>query len=176
MDQWRELEVSMLRAAELDPIGQFRHLYTMHKWSNASYVLRVLNYTIGAMMARGKGKEIPETSSQQNGWTKFVNIPVQGLEWKEVVNLYGSGDQLVDAVSGLCQVGYRFGLSYNPQTDAFICSVTCKDPGSPNSGCTFTSFASTWYEALMLSVYKHFQVAGGDWLSKGGDVQLPMFG
>jgi hypothetical protein len=47
---------------------------------------------------------------------------------------------------------------------------------SPNNGCTFTSFAGTWHEAMMLALYKHYDVAGEKWLEKGGAAQLPAFG
>jgi hypothetical protein len=148
----------------------------MYSYSTASYVLRVLNYTLEVMVARGKGKVIPETGSLQNGWTKFVNIPVVGLEWAEVQAKYGSGRLFVDTVAAMCEQGYRFGVSYNHQSDAFICSVTCKNVDSPNNGCTFTSFAGTWHEAMMLALYKHYDVAGEKWLEKGGAAQLPAFG
>jgi len=127
-------------------------------------------------MARGKSNASPNSPKNAFQPTQFIDIPILEQDWTEIQKVYGSPDVLVDAVSDLLEAGYRVGLSFNSQNDAFICAVTCRDTESPNNGYTFNSFAETWFEALQIGAYKHYVKSGKNWLSQGGKANRPKFG
>lgn len=99
-----------------------------------------------------------------------------GVLWKDVEHELGDVDTLVGAVGALCGSGYRVGVSYNPGSDAFIVSVTCRIDDHPNSGKTFTAFAETWYQALQVALYKHYFVAREVWPSPDAPKKAVGFG
>lgn len=59
--------------------------------------------------------------------------------------------------------GYRFTFSIDAKTGAFVCTCNCKDESSPNFGWLLSSFAPTWEEALILTLYKHLVVLEAKW-------------
>lgn len=139
-------------------------------------VLVPLNIIGGLVMARGK------QGAKQNGavkatWnTTFVDIPLTGYTWEQISEQWGVPEEVVELATSLLEDGYRLGFSYNPQNDAFICSVTCKAEESVNNGCTFTAFAGSWFEALVAALFKHYVVAQEQWRSVGGSVSKASFG
>lgn len=127
-------------------------------------------------MARGQGKQSGGGSAKSGQWTQFVDISLAGVTEKDIELAFGDGDTLADALSGLLSSGYRLGISYDSGRDCFIASLTCKADGSPNEGCTVTSFAASWYQALMVTCYKHFKVAGEVWPKARNQAGGPSFG
>lgn len=60
--------------------------------------------------------------------------------------------------------GYKIGLSYDPSAKCYISSVTGTEEALDNKNSCFTSRAPDGVEAIMLSLYKHYQLANsGDW-------------
>lgn len=127
-------------------------------------------------MARGKKNETVPAANNRFTNTEFVDIPIVEADWPEILRTYGSADILSDAVADLLEAGYRVGLSFNQQNDAFICAITCRDTESPNNGKTFNSFAETWFEALQIGVYKHYVKARKNWTSAESKAARPKFG
>ena len=125
--------------------------------------LRLVNFSMDKIMARGKNNGTQKTATSSFQPTKFVDIPISDEDWPDILKTYGSAETLTDAVSDLLEKGYRIGLTFNSNNDAFICAITCRDSSSPNDGCTFNSFAETWFEALQIGMYKHYVKTRGDW-------------
>lgn len=127
-------------------------------------------------MARGKNAKSDNSTGRAFTPTQFIDIPIVESDWPEIQKVYGSADALVDAITDMLEVGYRVGLTFNAQNDAFICAITCRDTESPNNGYTFNSFAETWFEALQIGAYKHYVKSSKNWLSQGGKANRPKFG
>lgn len=127
-------------------------------------------------MARGKPKQAARPTARGNQWTNFVEISLAGHDLAQIDAAFGDVDTLMDALSSMLTEGYRVSLSYNPQNDAIIASVTCKDDESVNTGCTFTSFAMDWLGALRIAAYKHFVVTEQNWIGVAGTSTRPTFG
>lgn len=138
--------------------------------------IRLLNNCMELIMARGKNANNQPPANNRFGQTEFVDIPVVEQDWTDVQKVYGSSDILVDAVTDLLNSGYRVGLSFNGNNDAFICSVTCRQDGDVNNGLTFNAFAETWFEALQLAVYKHYVKSRKIWRKPGEKPNRPKFG
>lgn len=162
-EQWQALEEFWRREFTVDGRGAFRALRMQHEYSRGSWMVRTLNGWMESIMARGRGKENSASKSDGKQWTRFVNIPLAGVLWADIESEFGDADQCFDSVSALLGSGYRLGLSFNTENDAFICSVTCRDGDNPNSGCTFTAFAGTWWAALQTALFKHYNIAHEDW-------------
>lgn len=174
--EWREYEAHLLEELRKDPAGELEMLNMTQRYTTSFWLVRVLNRWLGEIMARGKGQVKESSNGSPASWTRFVDISAAGVPWVDVVQHFGSADAVADGVSSLCTRGYRVGLSFNEANDAFIASVTCKAVDDPNSGCTFTAFAGTWFEALALACYKHYVLAREDWNSAGSAAGRPSFG
>lgn len=123
------------------------------------------------MMTRSKANGKPAEKQKATWNTTFVDIPLTGQTEEEIYGHFKSTEGVYEAATELLESGYRLGFSYNPQNDAFICSVTCKDESSENANQTFTAFAGSWFDALLVALYKHRVVAGGVW-SKGASQKV----
>lgn len=165
-----------LEAQQRDPRFWFWFAERQYQGSHGAHVLLPLTQWGGYSVARGKsGKQAANgTPTQWN--TTFVDIPLGGISEDEVWSHFGTEEQLFDATTALLESGYRIAFSYNPNNDAFICSVTCKDDASPNANCTFTAFAGSWHEALVVALFKHTVIAGGVWRGKDGKSERPRIG
>lgn len=175
-EQWDAFWIAVFDEAQADPHKAFYWWVRLFPTWKGHQTLRLLNFCMDKIMARGKNGN---SASQSNGGfqqTKFIDIAVLESDWADVVKMYGSSDVLVDAVTDLLDSGYRVGLSHNDQNDAFICSVTCRNPADENNGYTFNAFAETWFEALQLAVFKHYVKAGRKWVTGGGKTSRPKFG
>lgn len=174
--QWKDWERYWQDKIEDNPRAALADLQFRFEYSVSPWLVRALNRYLEVMMARGKGKVEAPASSNGTNWTKFVDIPVSNVSWEAVLAKFGSNEQIDQAVRDLVENGYRIGLSYNGASDAFICSITCRDDGSPNHGYTFTSFASTWLAALQIACFKHFVISDCSWPTNQKPMTGPMFG
>lgn len=145
--------------------GFFQLWHDAYTWKGRA-VLLPLNLWGGVTVARGISQKLP-TGKEKASWnTTFVDIPLGATTEDALFAQFDNEGAVYDQATKLLEAGYRLGFSYNGQNDAFICSVTCKDEASPNANKTFTAFAGSWYEALMVALYKHYVISSGDW-SKG---------
>lgn len=175
-DEWDDFWGSCFGNAQLDPKGELKMVaYNMAAW-RGHQTIRLVNNCMELIMARGKKDAQQTPSNNRFGNTEFIDISILEDDWPEIIKTYGSSDVLVDAVSDLLEAGYRVGLSFNQQNDAFICAITCRDTESPNNGLTFNSFAETWFEALQIGMYKHYVKSAKNWRGAAGKASRPKFG
>lgn len=175
-EEWEEFWDIERARVEAEPAQWFRSWVKFFPTWKGRETLRLLNRSMFLIMARGKGNAQATPNNSSFDRSKFLDINLVEADWPEIIRTYGNPDILVDAVSDLLEAGYRVGLSHNPQNDAFICSVTCRDTESPNNGYTFNSFAETWFEALQAGMYKHYVKTGKNWLSSEAKKTRPKFG
>ena len=72
--------------------------------------------------------------------------------------------ELTDCVATLLEGEYKITFTGDKRNDCVICSVTSRDPTDVNFGYVLTSRSSNWYEALLLSAFKHLYLCdGGNW-------------
>lgn len=167
----RHLE--MIRA---DPVAWFCAVYGADVFGYADVYRFYFQTFQEVIVARGKSNAKATPANARAAWTTFVEIPLGNVSWEDIHKAYGAADAAFDAVQELLLDGYRMSFSFNEQSDAVICSVTCKAEGSPNSGKTFSAFAATWTDALITALYKHFVIAGEVWTGDQSSVQRPRFG
>jgi len=154
----------------------FRELWTVGWTWKGRAVLVPLNIWGDFMMARGKAKGSQNEKVKATWNTTFVDIPLTGYAWESISEQWGVPEEVFDLATAMLENGYRLGFSFNPQNDAFICSVTCKAEESVNVGCTFTAFAGSWFEALQTALFKHYVVAQEQWGSAAAVVVRSSFG
>lgn len=113
-------------------------------------------------MGRGKGK--PEGKGSVNSLPRFVDVKLTAEE-REAFAQWGERDgDLVRRLQDMADSGYRVGVSWSGEQQAYVVSLTCRDPESANSGLCMTSFAKTLVTALWLALYKHYVVTDGRWV------------
>lgn len=174
--EWQEFWDAVWRDARLNSRSEFRSLVSQFPTWKGRQILAILNFCMEDIMARGKSNAEQTQANNRFQQTDFIDIPIVEADWQDIQKMYGSADVLVDAVSDVLEAGYRVGLSFNAQNDAFICSLTCRDSKSPNNGKTFNSFAETWFEALQICMYKHYVKAKKNWVSSDAKSTRPRFG
>lgn len=170
---WVEIELQKQRE---NPRFWFWFAERQYQASRGAHVLLPLTQWGGYVVARGKSGKQAANGTPSSWNTTFVDIPLGGVSEDEIWGHFATEDELFNAATALLESGYRIAFSYNGQNDAFICSVTCKGDDSPNVGCTFTAFAGSWHEALIVALFKHTVVAGGVWRGKGSKAERPRFG
>jgi len=99
----------------------------------------------------------PQPIATRNGFDQFEFVDMR-LETSEKAEfkayLATSGNELWDDLYTLVQAGYKLSVSYMPESDCFIASLTCKSNGDVNENRVLTSRSDDFVEAVMLNVYK----------------------
>lgn len=98
------------------------------------------------------------------------------LNWKGFKDFKLTADQLqlfaawdchdgdaLDLVQGALAGGYKLTFTYNGKVDSYNASLTCNAENNPNQGYTMSAFAPTFYQALRLLMFKHWELLGSDW-------------
>lgn len=175
-DEWDEFIRWHKEKIDSDPVGWLAYFARHYHLKESAWCLRLVNDCGGVMMARGKGGKSSTAPAGKSGWTDFVEISLAGHDEETILRYLSDADEFADAVAALCEAQYRVAVSYNAQNDAFIASLTCRDESSPNTGATVTAFAGTWVDALRVVLYKHYEVARGNWRSASSKSTRPRFG
>lgn len=173
---WQEYKEQLVGYWGRDHRDALLWYLTISRYSVSPVILEVLNRVGGGTMARGKGSQSSTKPNANESWTRFVNISLAGVTKEQIDHEYGSGSALADGMFDVIASGHRVGFSYDKGRDCVICSFTGKEHDCVNVGCTLTSFAQTWPEALAVNLYKHYVLAGGSWLSVGSSPAQALFG
>lgn len=96
---------------------------------------------------------------------KFTTIRLQTADKKAFEKwLTENRDDYYDIKATLIASGYKFNMSYDPDKDCVMVSMTGTNNTSYNSNLCVTSRSNDPFEAEMLALYKHFVIAKqGDW-------------
>lgn len=113
-------------------------------------------------MSRGKGKE--KGAGGSNVMPRFVDVKLTQEQREEFSRYRLLNDDHVGALQSLADDGYRVGVSWSGEQQAYIVSLTCRNPDSPNNGLCMTSFAKTLETAVRLAFYKHVEVTQECWV------------
>lgn len=153
---------------------ELRYLLSISNDAGKPYAIRQagIAYSVGVALiedynvvrGKGSGKE-----AQNGQMPRFVDVKLTADERDAFVAWAKAGG--VDVIKGLqafADDGYRVGVTWASEQQAYTVSVTCRLSGSPNQGLCMTSFAKTLDVALLLALYKHQVIAGGNWLGVVG--------
>lgn len=93
----------------------------------------------------------------------FVNLYLSEAQLAHAFETYAKETKVESDWNDEMANGYRFTFSYDGKTGSVLCTVNCKDESSENFGWLLSSFAPSWKEALVLSLYKHLIVLECHW-------------
>jgi hypothetical protein len=113
-------------------------------------------------MARGKGSGKPVQSASV--MPRFVDVKLTAEDRAGFQRWAERDGDLVAFLQSMADDGYRVGVSWSGEQQAYTVSLTCRDEGNPNHGLCMTSFAKTLSTALWLALYKHIAVTEGKWI------------
>lgn len=107
-------------------------------------------------------KRKQQEEKQETTW-KFANINFDEAT-KGVFGAYCDEVTFDDAFTILIDilVEHRVSLSYNSENDHYVCAITGTN-GSINAGITCSSFARDVEKAIQVAVFKHSELAKGDY-------------
>jgi len=99
-------------------------------------------------------------------WGGYLNVRLNQEQLKNLeVWRKELGDDVWELFLELLKNGMKFSLVYDPDIDTYTCSLI----NSPRCTCGVNSlyvlsgFAPSWYEAVAVVIYKHYQILGGTW-------------
>jgi hypothetical protein len=113
-------------------------------------------------MARGAGKAAKDAAGQ--GMPRFVDVKLTAEQRVGFSTWAQRGGDLVTFLQSLADDGYRVGVAWSGEQQAYTVSLTGRADGNPNKGLCMTSFARTLETALWLALYKHCVVTEERWL------------
>lgn len=108
-------------------------------------------------------------------WKGFANVPFDAearmkYEAAEIVETV-----VYQRLEDLIASGYRVTFAYDKNNDAYQVSITCNIPRHENEGYTLTSRGPTWWDALCVGQFKHYELTQGVW-PKGEKTQGDKWG
>lgn len=175
-DQWAEFIAQFETWAHQDPRDTLDTLRMRYRWYSKPWALRLVVLCTEVIMARGGKGARESVPSRGTGWTTFVDIPLGDVSLDDVENAYADYTVWLDRTQEVVLSGHRVSFAYNPQNDVVTCSLTGRVEGGLNEGLTLTSYADNWVTALSLSLYKHFQLADGNWRKYAANKAVRRFG
>lgn len=113
-------------------------------------------------MARGKGNGTK--AAQSAGMPRFVDVKITAEQRAEFTAWEQREGDLVTFLQSLADDGYRVGVTWSGEQQAYTVSLTGRGADCPNNGLCMTSFAKTLPTALWLAIYKHTIVCEERWL------------
>lgn len=73
-----------------------------------------------------------------------------------------NANDAVDLLSTLVNSGYKVSLSWSDYNDCYTASFTGTEENGPNYKLVMTSRSDDVWEALMIGLFKHYVMFGGD--------------
>lgn len=114
-----------------------------------------------------KGINSKTSSKNPRDWQQydFVNITLTESDKAKFAEWQGKqGSKVYDQLDGLIQSGYKLSSSYDEANKCNIVSLTCREIGDVNYGYVLSSRAGNIWDALALTLYKHYEMCDdGDW-------------
>lgn len=135
----------------------------------SSYLFKEINN-----MARKKAAA-PAPKTVSKGF-RFINVTLPEAEAENLDVEYATPEVVYDHWLLLMQQNYKVGFTYDGKTDAVICTLQCRDEFSPNFEAVMSSFADDWYNALRVSLFKHYVLLKEKWDGSTEKPQRARFG
>ena len=95
----------------------------------------------------------------------YVNVSVPETMTKDLESKIVQSAWIFSQMAQAISDGYNLKVYHDAEGGHYRASFTCFDPESENHGYMLSAFASDWYTAVGVLLYKHFDVAGEDWNS-----------
>lgn len=102
-------------------------------------------------------------AKKNDGWKGFANIQFNADARQTYQTWEPGADAVYREMAESIGAGYRFTFSYDKTNDAYQCSVTCANDRDANNGWTLTSRGPSWFDALMVAVFKMTVLCPGEW-------------
>lgn len=120
-------------------------------------------------LARTKGTRTKKESSF--GDYSFIRVSLDATEKEAAIKWVSrAADELDAALTVVLKSGHKCSFSYNETNDSVTCTFTGKPDESINEYKMLTSFASSWWQALAVNLYKfHELFKGGVWESEADE-------
>lgn len=125
------------------------------------------------VIAMGRGKGVK--TGVKGTMPQFVDVRLTVEQRAEFSDAQLDARRVTDGLFSLVSEGYRVGIGYSGETQAFTVSLTGRETGTPNDGLCMTSFAGDALTACALALYKHHVVCECVW-GAGGNGNEGLFG
>lgn len=116
-------------------------------------------------MATPKSRLARKRGNVKKGEYTFARVNLDVKEKKEAKAYCEKPmDEIDVAMTNLLHSGYKISFSYSESNDNVTCTFTGKPDEAVNEFRMLTSFGTTWFIALCVNLYKHWEFFGaGVW-------------
>lgn len=98
-------------------------------------------------------------------WKSFANVDIPAHRREEAKDVIAEVDLTIDRIGDLVAQGYKLSVSYSPDTDTYIATLTGTYADLKNAGLSMSGYGKDWVIALGVVAYKHFHIAEENWTS-----------
>ena len=121
------------------------------------------NYTLRRMYPMPKAKK--SSSKTEFTYRGYANINItESLEASAEAYIKDDKNVWYDFQANLIR-GLSIKVYFDSESESFKAVATDFNPESPNHGMSLAAYASDWYTAIAVLLYKHTAIAEGDWTS-----------
>lgn len=109
----------------------------------------------------GKSKPKKEVSNAPK--FRFINHAFDKQQREDLAAMDVGVEFPTEVVDGLVAEGYKYSLSFDAGNQSFVASLTDRDDASAFYNVCLTGRGSTPSNARASLLYRHFNIAQGDW-------------
>lgn len=150
----------LMKQAKLCGEYHAQHPEDITHWT-VSKINRMVD-NIGALIVANKhaGKRYPKVGRDQ---MTFLNTKLNDAQKKKFEDWCADEHVVAAAVTKCFHSGYKFSESWYADGEIFIVTMYPSYDAEQNAGYGLSSRAKDWYKGMLMCVYKHVVISGGDW-------------
>jgi hypothetical protein len=104
-----------------------------------------------------------KANNTQSTWRGFVECKLTEVEKETYGQWDVHDDDLFVLLSDAVASGHKLSITFNKQNDQFVASFTGNEGTGKHEGYTLSAYASDWYNALRVLLFKHSVLLDARW-------------
>jgi len=96
-------------------------------------------------------------------WKGYKNINITSDLEAEVEKFVSDDKNVFHSFNEMLVTGYQIKIYFDEKTESMKAVATCFDGDSVNHGYALSAWASDWYTALAVLIFKHCEIAEKVW-------------
>jgi hypothetical protein len=102
-------------------------------------------------------------SDQKVTWKGYVNITIPAKMNDKVLSYVKDDKNVWQQLTQIIDEGYTVKFVKGKEDGEVRCNLYCQNPDDDNAGYSLGAWATDWYTALAVCLFKHFVIAQGLW-------------
>lgn len=111
-------------------------------------------------MPRAKNQNGRKAAAEAE-WGGFIDVRLSAADKEHFQQWLPTFD--MNMVDDLLADDLKLSLTFDAETDTYLCSLTTEKHAGPGLRCVLPARAGIWERAIALAVFKHVEMLGADW-------------